>query len=209
MLDIVRRMDAASTDATLAPTSPILPTTASSTELEPSVAPRELLLNPVVGPEAITGSTRMKGGTATKLLLEAAAVLAIGQVEAPREQALNSAFAARWLRRYLRRQCIAMECAYSNPAALAHASWQAGQALAHASWQAGQALRAGGRVLYVAEGTAGLLGVIDSSECPPTYGAAAKDVWCCWTEPAAEVACGFATADLQSPSSLPLVAEPA
>jgi len=198
MLDIVRRMDAASTDATLAPTSPILPTTASSTELEPSVAPRELLLNPVVGPEAITGSTRMKGGTATKLLLEAAAVLAIGQVEAPREQALNSAFAARWLRRYLRRQCIAMECAYSNPAALAHASWQACQAL-----------RAGGRVLYVAEGTAGLLGVIDSSECPPTYGAAAKDVWCCWTEPAAEVACGFATADLQSPSSLPLVAEPA
>jgi adenylosuccinate lyase len=29
-----------------------------------------LLLNPIVGPEAITGSSRMKGGTATKIVLD-------------------------------------------------------------------------------------------------------------------------------------------
>lgn len=32
-------------------------------------APAEIVINPVVGPEVITGSTRMKAGTATKLVL--------------------------------------------------------------------------------------------------------------------------------------------
>ncbi len=31
--------------------------------------PAEIIINPVVGPEVITGSTRMKAGTATKLVL--------------------------------------------------------------------------------------------------------------------------------------------
>jgi len=31
---------------------------------------RHFVVNPIVGPEAITGSSRMKGGSATKLLLE-------------------------------------------------------------------------------------------------------------------------------------------
>jgi hypothetical protein len=31
---------------------------------------RHFILTPVVGPEAITGSTRLKGGSATKILLE-------------------------------------------------------------------------------------------------------------------------------------------
>jgi len=34
-------------------------------------APAEIIINPVVGPEVITGSTRMKAGTATKLVLNA------------------------------------------------------------------------------------------------------------------------------------------
>ena len=35
------------------------------------------ILNPVVGPEALTGSTRMKGGSATKILLEVVFSLAV------------------------------------------------------------------------------------------------------------------------------------
>ncbi|MFM1921082.1 MAG: hypothetical protein RLZZ303_2716 [Candidatus Hydrogenedentota bacterium] len=35
---------------------------------------------------------------------------------------------------------------------------------------AGDALRAGGRILYVGAGTSGRLGVLDASECPPTFG---------------------------------------
>src|SRR5664280_756226 len=32
------------------------------------------------------------------------------------------------------------------------------------------ALRAGGRLIYLGAGTSGRLGILDASECPPTYG---------------------------------------
>lgn len=35
---------------------------------------------------------------------------------------------------------------------------------------AAQALRSGGRIIYVGAGTSGRLGVLDASECPPTFG---------------------------------------
>lgn len=38
------------------------------------------------------------------------------------------------------------------------------------------ALRAGGRLLYVGAGTSGRLGVLDASECPPTFGASPLQV---------------------------------
>lgn len=41
---------------------------------------------------------------------------------------------------------------------------------------AGNALRAGGRILYVGAGTSGRLGVLDASECPPTFGVASDRV---------------------------------
>jgi N-acetylmuramic acid 6-phosphate etherase len=45
--------------------------------------PADIIINPVVGPEAITGSTRMKAGTATKLVLNTlttTAMIKIGKV---------------------------------------------------------------------------------------------------------------------------------
>ena len=39
-----------------------------------------------------------------------------------------------------------------------------------------RALRAGGRLLYVGAGTSGRLGVLDASECPPTFGTAPDTV---------------------------------
>jgi N-acetylmuramic acid 6-phosphate etherase len=45
--------------------------------------PAEIIINPVVGPEIITGSTRMKAGTATKLVLNTittAAMIKMGKV---------------------------------------------------------------------------------------------------------------------------------
>lgn len=38
------------------------------------------------------------------------------------------------------------------------------------------ALRAGGRLLYIGAGTSGRLGVLDASECPPTFGADPRQV---------------------------------
>jgi len=45
--------------------------------------PAEIIINPVVGPEVVTGSTRMKAGTATKLVLNTlttAAMIKLGKV---------------------------------------------------------------------------------------------------------------------------------
>jgi N-acetylmuramic acid 6-phosphate etherase len=44
------------------------------------------------------------------------------------------------------------------------------EAIAQAIEIAERALRAGGRMLYVGAGTSGRLGVLDASECPPTFG---------------------------------------
>ena len=38
------------------------------------------------------------------------------------------------------------------------------------------ALQAGGRLLYIGAGTSGRLGVLDASECPPTFGASPRQV---------------------------------
>lgn len=43
-------------------------------------------------------------------------------------------------------------------------------AIARAIERAEATFRAGGRLLYVGAGTSGRLGVLDASECPPTYG---------------------------------------
>ena len=51
-------------------------------EAVPSL-PADIIINPVVGPEVITGSTRMKAGTATKLVLNTlttAAMVKLGKV---------------------------------------------------------------------------------------------------------------------------------
>ncbi|HVX39834.1 MAG TPA: N-acetylmuramic acid 6-phosphate etherase [Gemmatimonadaceae bacterium] len=44
------------------------------------------------------------------------------------------------------------------------------EAIARAVEQAERTFRAGGRLFYVGAGTSGRLGVLDASECPPTYG---------------------------------------
>ncbi len=43
-------------------------------------------------------------------------------------------------------------------------------ALAEAIERAAESFKAGGRVLYLGAGTSGRLGVLDASECPPTFG---------------------------------------
>src|SRR5215218_2245357 len=44
------------------------------------------------------------------------------------------------------------------------------EAIARAVEQAATTFRNGGRLFYVGAGTSGRLGVLDASECPPTYG---------------------------------------
>ncbi|CAM3675270.1 N-acetylmuramic acid 6-phosphate etherase [Corallococcus soli] len=49
-------------------------------------------------------------------------------------------------------------------------------ALSAAARTVAEALRVGGRLLYVGAGTSGRLGVLDASECPPTFGVPATCV---------------------------------
>lgn len=44
--------------------------------------------------------------------------------------------------------------------------------IAKAAEQAAQTLGSGGRLIYIGAGTSGRLGVLDASECPPTFGVA-------------------------------------
>lgn len=134
---------------------------------------RFILMNPVCGPEPITGSTRMKGGSMTKIVIETAFATALEIIE---NQLQHDAQAMKMnehhllpvragilerLRRY--RECV--EAAYSNV-----------EGLAELVRMAGTALRSGGRIHYLGRGVAGVLGIIDASECPPTYGADPFDV---------------------------------
>ena len=68
------------------------------TALHGSARGERLLINPILGPEAIAGSTRMKGGTATKLVLDAAfaaaAVSACASRPVPGAVAMNETDAA-------------------------------------------------------------------------------------------------------------------
>lgn len=114
------------------------------------------VLTPVVGPEAIAGSTRLKSGTATKMLLEAIFMRA-----------------HQWY--YRQRRIGVAESLLSYKAVHAHTFLQCKE-IAEMLELAGCSLSFGGHVYYLGVKTVGLLAVIDASECPPTFGASYNDV---------------------------------
>ncbi|KAL9642716.1 hypothetical protein ABK040_009795 [Willaertia magna] len=135
-----------------------------------------IVLNPIVGPEGITGSTRMKGGSATKILLDvvfAGAVLAVlndklnmrdvlFQLLSGFEQTVRSTYD---------------NCRMNNVNGLPQLIEMAAQSLKHQ--QTSGDIRNEtevGHIYYVGCDNAGTLGFIDASECPPTYGAHELDV---------------------------------
>lgn len=133
---------------------------------------RFIPLNPIYGPEAVMGSTRMKGGTATKIALEVAfhagfelAGISGGEsTTPPLAMGDDEALMAR-LREYLRlyRDTIA-------------AVYEQSDKLAALIRLGGATLRSGGKINYLGRETAGILGIIDATECPPTFGATFEDV---------------------------------
>lgn len=111
------------------------------------------VVNPAVGPEAVTGSSRMKGGTATKLLLEAAFARAVALAFPARVAPLPDA--AGVFARY--------EDAWRR-------TFSGCRQLGAAADLASRALRAGRRIFYLGAGAPGVVAFIDSSEMPDTYG---------------------------------------
>jgi len=138
-----------------------------------AAAPNGALLNPVIGPEPITGSTRMKSGTATKMLLE---VL----FTAVRLHLIEQLPTKEQVRLFVRNAFERYERAYRS-------TYHSISEMAELVALGGATLRAKGHIYYLGgagrsaqsshtEPDAGILGLIDASECPPTFGAAFEDV---------------------------------
>lgn len=133
--------------------------------------PNCLILNPVLGPEPITGSTRMKGGSATKLMLEIIFLLALAEAGIlSREKFLlpelkhnrNLIENIKFLLDLYERTRVETYTEIAN--------------IAEMMKLAGNALRQKRHIYYLGESPAGVLGTIDASECPPTFGADFEDV---------------------------------
>lgn len=129
------------------------------------------IINPIVGPEPLTGSTRMKGGSCTKILLEVLFARALcltfpQDLHLNLSSSLNSSFICRSLLQQY--ETIYRETYF-------HASQ-----VAPLIQMTGLTLNQGGHVYYLAEENSsfGLYGLLDASECPPTFGAKFDDVKC-------------------------------
>eukprot|EP00731_Ephydatia_muelleri_P031843 Em0023g350a len=124
--------------------------------LEQEAKGRAFVLTPIVGPEAIAGSTRLKSGSATKMLLEAILMRA-------------------HQRYYRQREIGVAQSLLSYKTVYTHTFLQS-KDIAAMLELAGQSLSSGGHVYYLGVKTAGILALIDASECPPTFGAGYNDV---------------------------------
>ncbi|KAK2843519.1 hypothetical protein Q7C36_011734 [Tachysurus vachellii] len=117
------------------------------------------VLNPAVGPEAISGSSRMKGGSATKIILET--ILLAGHQAAYNNEAVTLNGILHSLNMFEKVHQIT----YSQTTELA--------ALVQ---KAAISLRRKGHVYYLGWQTLGIIGIIDASECIPTFGAGFEDI---------------------------------
>ncbi|XP_056286786.1 glucokinase regulatory protein isoform X2 [Pseudoliparis swirei] len=120
---------------------------------------KAFLVTPAVGPEAVSGSSRMKGGSATKILLEVVMSAAHGAAFA------RTPVTPRGVLQHMRDYEETLEITYAQREGIG--------ALVEA---AGQSLRRGRRVCYLGWGRLAALGLVDASECVPTFGAGPEDV---------------------------------
>uniref|UniRef100_A0A669E8Y4 SIS domain-containing protein n=1 Tax=Oreochromis niloticus TaxID=8128 RepID=A0A669E8Y4_ORENI len=120
---------------------------------------KAFLINPAVGPEAISGSSRMKGGSATKILLEVAFSAAHAATFS------NTPITYNGVLEHMKAYERTLDVTYSQTDGIT--------TLVEA---AGQSLRCSRHVYYLGWGSLALLGLIDASECTPTFGADYEDV---------------------------------
>ena len=125
------------------------------TEHEKKKVEKLFLLNPVIGPEPVTGSSRMKGGSATVILLDALKSSIVSHLqgkEKPEDRLTKS-----------------LENSFQS----VKQAFEPQSSVFEIMKRTAQALRDGGRVYYSSfDPHAGMIGAIDFSEMPDTYGTA-------------------------------------
>lgn len=129
------------------------------------------IINPVVGPEGLTGSTRLKGGSATKILCESLLYISLlnsGMIEAqewgfdeyPFEASIPDQI--RFVFQLFEQTRISL--------------YQKNEQISELMEIGGQVLKDGGHIYYLGVENLGNLATIDASECPPTFGSKFEDV---------------------------------
>jgi N-acetylmuramic acid 6-phosphate (MurNAc-6-P) etherase len=127
-----------------------------------------LILNPIIGPEPITGSTRMKSGSATKIILELIFALALEKSGLLR-QIRNKKSQISNLKSKIQYHIQQYETTRVE-------TYQELEPISELVRLAGNSLRNKGHIYYLGSAPYGILGIIDASECPPTFGADFEDV---------------------------------
>ena len=105
------------------------------------------VLNPVVGPEPVTGSSRMKGGSATKVMIDTAMFCAISPIFWPSSTVQGDAA-------FIKSALQSFERAYFE-------AYQEEEEIARVVAAVGSCMQsAGGHVYYIGTGTFGLMGLV-------------------------------------------------
>jgi N-acetylmuramic acid 6-phosphate (MurNAc-6-P) etherase len=149
--------------------------------LEPQNRDHCVVLNPIVGPETIAGSSRMKGGSATKILVESMVTVAVRSLKSPLSSP-SSASVDREIKQSLK-DCFrqfenSLRYTYEDVESIKQLIDRAGVALRTESSveKSNHTVTGFGRILYLGVQAAGLLSLVDASECSPTYGSLFNDV---------------------------------
>uniref|UniRef100_A0A674II72 Glucokinase regulator n=1 Tax=Terrapene triunguis TaxID=2587831 RepID=A0A674II72_9SAUR len=120
---------------------------------------KAFILNPAVGPEGISGSSRMKGGSATKILLETLLLAAHKTVS--KDTDISEKCLLEILRTYERAHKV---------------TYAQSKKIAALVKQAGTSLQKKACVYMVGWHTLGIIAIMDGAECIPTFGADYNDV---------------------------------
>lgn len=137
--------------------------------------------NHVLQAEAITGSSRMKGGSATKIILETAFLSAINGLESNNPRAISPEAVTSALHSYqdicrrvagVGQFCKEMDKnrnSSSFPSEF-YSTNEISEVATKLIQRGGNALKNGAPIHYIASGWMGVIPLIDSTECPPTFG---------------------------------------
>lgn len=132
--------------------------------LEEAEPDRYFILNPYIGPEPVTGSSRMKSGTTTKIIIDLTLTRALSLIDT-NGQSLNISDLIGEYERLLDETIYSTE----NKRTIGSIIDRAAYSLRN--------LSTGGSVNYLSDSERlGFVCCVDASECVPTYGAGKRDI---------------------------------
>jgi N-acetylmuramic acid 6-phosphate (MurNAc-6-P) etherase len=138
--------------------------------------PKAFILNPILGPEPVAGSSRMKGGSATKLLIEMIAVRILHRAFPDQLPLFNHPTSSPSADQHVHTSPSSFISLIEFFERVNRRTYLSEEKIAQVVSMAGDSLKEGGHIYYLGEDSIAMIALIDASECPPTYGAHFSDV---------------------------------